>query len=360
LRNNLENELTRGCDLVKVGIIGATGYGGVELYRILSNHPHVEECILYSSSEMDVPYSNSFPHLNDLSDHILKNIDVEDIKKNINVLFLATPPGVSRKLSPQFLDSDVKIIDLSGDLRLKDRNEYEHWYKRPCVEDEVLEKTVYGLSELNKEEIKKATMLANPGCFPTATILGLAPVVQNRIIQEQSIIVDAKTGVSGAGRNISQATHFSETNENIKIYKVHEHQHIPEVEQALFALNDGITAISFNTHLIPMTRGIMATIYASLQESYTTESLLDLYKTFYAASPFVRVRKQGEFPSTKEVYGSNFCDIGLKVDERTGRVTIVAVIDNLMKGAAGQAVQNFNLMNGYEETMGLYFAPIYP
>lgn len=345
---------------MKVGIVGATGYGGVELYRILSNHPHVDECIMYSSSEMDVPYSNSFPHLSDLSTHTLNKIDVEEIKKNVSVLFLATPPGVSRILSPQFLDSDVKIIDLSGDLRLKNKGEYEEWYKRPCVDEDVLEKAVYGLSELNKAEITKTNLLANPGCFPTATILGLAPVVEKKIVHEQSIIVDAKTGVSGAGRNASQATHFSETNENIKIYKVHEHQHIPEIEQALRSLNEAITYISFNTHLVPMTRGIMATIYASLTDTYSTEEILDLYKDYYANSPFVRIRKQNEFPSTKEVYGSNFCDIGVKVDERTGRITIVAVIDNLVKGAAGQAVQNFNLMNGFEEKTGLYFAPIYP
>jgi len=345
---------------VKVGIIGATGYGGVELYRILSNHPHVEECILYSSSEMDVPYSNSFPHLHQLSDHILQDINVDEIKNEIQFLFLATPPGVSRNLTPQFLGSNVRIIDLSGDLRLKDRLAYEHWYKRPCVSDDVLEKAVYGLSELNKEDIVNANILANPGCFPTATILGLAPVIQNQVIDVQTIIVDAKTGVSGAGRNASQTTHYSEVNENMKIYKVHEHQHVPEVEQALHSLNEAVGAISFSTHLIPMTRGIMATIYASVEESYTTEKLLDLYKSFYAESPFVRVREQNVFPSTKEVYGSNFCDIGLKLDERTGRITIVSVIDNLMKGAAGQAVQNFNLMNGYDETTGLYFAPIYP
>jgi N-acetyl-gamma-glutamyl-phosphate reductase len=345
---------------VKVGIVGATGYGGVELYRILSKHPHVDECILYSSSEVDVPYINSFPHLNELSDHKLKNIDVEEIKNNVDVLFLATPPGVSRNLSPQFIESNVKIIDLSGDLRLKNKSEYEAWYKRPCVDESVLEKAVYGLSELNKAEIEKAKLLANPGCFPTATILGLAPVVKQKLVNEQSIIVDAKTGVSGAGRNASQATHYSEINENVKIYKVHEHQHIPEVEQALHVLNNAVTCISFHTHLMPMTRGIMATIYASLTDSYSTEALLDVYKSFYEHSPFVRIRNKNEFPSTKEVYGSNFCDIGLKVDERTNRVTIVSVIDNLMKGAAGQAVQNFNIMNGFEETTGLYFAPIYP
>lgn len=345
---------------MKVGIIGATGYGGVELYRILSNHPHVDECILYSSSEAGIPYINSLPHLTELSNHILKSIDVEEIKNNIAVLFLATPPGVSKSLSPQFINSNVKIIDLSGDLRLKDKNDYETWYKRPCVDEQVLAEAVYGLPELNKEEIVTAKLIANPGCFPTATILGLAPVVEKKVVNEQSIIVDAKTGVSGAGRQLSQTTHYSETNENVKIYKVHEHQHIPEIEQALHQLNEAVSYISFNSHLLPITRGIMATIYANLTDTYTTEQLLDLYKEFYANSPFVRIRKLDQFPSTKEVYGSNFCDIGLKVDERTGRVTIVSVIDNLMKGAAGQAVQNFNIMNGFDETTGLLFSPIFP
>ncbi|MDQ0232283.1 N-acetyl-gamma-glutamyl-phosphate reductase [Metabacillus malikii] len=345
---------------MKVGIIGATGYGGVELYRILSSHPNVDECILYSSSEMDVPYISSFPHLAHLSDHILKDINVEDIKNNVSVLFLATPPGVSKNLSPQFIESDVKIIDLSGDLRLKNSEEYEKWYKRPCVEEDVLEKAIYGLSELNKEQIKDARLLANPGCFPTATLLGLAPVVQKGIMNENSIIVDAKTGVSGAGRNASQAFHFPEVNDNMRIYKVNEHQHIPEIEQMLRVLNEKVSYISFQSHLIPMTRGIMATIYGSLEDSYTTEQLLTVYKEFYKDSPFVRIRRENEFPATKEVYGSNFCDIGLKVDERTGRVTIVSVIDNLMKGAAGQAVQNFNIMCGFNETTGLQAAPIYP
>ncbi|APH05939.1 N-acetyl-gamma-glutamyl-phosphate reductase [Bacillus weihaiensis] len=345
---------------MKVGIVGATGYGGVELYRLLSNHPHVEECILYSSSDMDVSYTHVYPQLNTLSEHVLKDIDIEEMKANLDVLFLATPPGVSSKLSPSFMGTNVKLIDLSGDLRLRNKASYEQWYKRPAVNGDILEQTVYGLSELNKESIKHAKIIANPGCFPTATILGLAPLVEKQFIQVDSIIVDAKTGVSGAGRNASQATHFSEVNENIKIYKVHEHQHIPEIEQALQQVNPEVPYITFHTHLIPMTRGIMATINASLKDTLSTEQLINEYRQYYQDSSFVRVRSQGEFPSTKEVYASNFCDIGLSVDTRTNRVTIVAVIDNLMKGAAGQAVQNFNIMNGFDETSGIKLAPIYP
>ncbi|MGG3799416.1 N-acetyl-gamma-glutamyl-phosphate reductase [Metabacillus fastidiosus] len=345
---------------MKVGIIGATGYGGAELYRILLNHPKVENCILYSSSEANTLYTDSFPHLSEISDHILQGIDIEEIKKNIDVLFLATPAGVSAEITPKLIDSNVKIIDLSGDLRIKNRADYEKWYKREAVEQPVLDEAVYGLPELNREEIKKAKLIANPGCFPTATLLGLAPIVQGNIIKESSIIVDAKSGVSGAGRGSSRATSYSEINENMKIYKVHEHQHVPEIEQALKRLNESVEAISFSTHLIPMTRGIMSTIYADLKRDITDEELHEFYKQFYKESPFVRVRPLNQYPATKEVYGSNFCDIAVKVDERTKRVTIVSVIDNLMKGAAGQAVQNFNIINGFEENTGLYLAPLFP
>ncbi|MED4533675.1 N-acetyl-gamma-glutamyl-phosphate reductase [Metabacillus fastidiosus] len=345
---------------MKVGIIGATGYGGAELYRILLNHPKVENCILYSSSEANTLYTDSFPHLSEISDHILQGIDIEEIKKNIDVLFLATPAGVSAEITPKLIDSNVKIIDLSGDLRIKNRADYEKWYKREAVEQPVLDEAVYGLPELNREEIKKAKLIANPGCFPTATLLGLAPIVQGNIIKESSIIVDAKSGVSGAGRGSSRATSYSEINENMKIYKVHEHQHVPEIEQALKRLNESVEAISFSTHLIPMTRGIMSTIYADLKQNITDEELNEFYKQFYKESPFVRVRPLNQYPATKEVYGSNFCDIAVKVDERTKRVTIVSVIDNLMKGAAGQAVQNFNIINGFEENTGLYLAPLFP
>ncbi|MEC2077521.1 N-acetyl-gamma-glutamyl-phosphate reductase [Metabacillus fastidiosus] len=345
---------------MKVGIIGATGYGGAELYRILLNHPKVENCILYSSSEANTLYTDSFPHLSEISDHVLQEIDIEEIKKNIDVLFLATPAGVSAEITPKLIDSNVKIIDLSGDLRIKNRADYEKWYKREAVEQPVLDEAIYGLPELNREEIKKAKLIANPGCFPTATLLGLAPIVQGNIIKESSIIVDAKSGVSGAGRGSSRATSYSEINENMKIYKVHEHQHVPEIEQALKRLNESVEAISFSTHLIPMTRGIMSTIYADLKQDITDEELHEFYKQFYKESPFVRVRPLNQYPATKEVYGSNFCDIAVKVDERTKRVTIVSVIDNLMKGAAGQAVQNFNIINGFEENMGLYLAPLFP
>ncbi|MFC0272011.1 N-acetyl-gamma-glutamyl-phosphate reductase [Metabacillus herbersteinensis] len=345
---------------MKVGIIGASGYSGVELFRILNNHPNIEKCMLYSSSEVDNSYSRTFPHLNCISDHSLKKIEINDLSESLDVLFLATPPGVSASLTPALFPSRLKIIDLSGDLRLKKNSDYEQWYKRQTADEEILQSAVYGLPELNYKQIEHAKLIANPGCFPTASILGLAPITKESLIDEQSIIVDAKSGVSGAGRKASAVTSYAEINENLKIYKVNEHQHIPEIEQALHSLNDQINTITFSTHLIPMTRGIMATIYVKLVHEISTERLLDCYRTFYEHSPFVRIRNMNEFPSTKEVYGSNYCDIGLKVDERTGRVTIVSVIDNLMKGAAGQAVQNFNIMHGLNETTSLHTAPIFP
>jgi N-acetyl-gamma-glutamyl-phosphate reductase len=344
---------------MNIAIIGATGYSGVELLRFLQHHPYVSSCSLYSSSQDGNYLSSIFPHIGERG-WILQKINIEQIAATCDVVFFATPPGVSSELAPLLIDKGIKVIDLSGDFRLKDGSVYEKWYKRPAAPGAYLQQAVYGLAEWNKEEIRNAQLLSNPGCYPTATLLGLAPLVKNRLVEEHSIIVDAKSGVSGAGRQASLSTHFSETNENVKIYKVNEHQHIPEIEQMLTNWNERIQPITFSTHLIPMTRGIMATIYANAKTDLSLEMLLDLYKTSYEDSKFVRIRKPGQFPSTKEVYGSNYCDIGIAYDERTGRVTVVSVIDNLVKGAAGQAIQNFNMMMGWDEESGLSFTPIYP
>ncbi|MEM5016611.1 N-acetyl-gamma-glutamyl-phosphate reductase [Metabacillus indicus] len=344
---------------MKVGIIGATGYGGNELYRLLSKHPHVNECILYTSSEAEKAYRDSYPHLTDISGESLTAINTAGIDSEVDVLFMASPPGAAAELLPEICMEKVKVIDLSGDLRLRDSKTYESWYKRKAADPAITRKAVYGLSELNKEAIRGASVISNPGCFPTAAILGLAPAVSGELIDESSIIIDAKTGVSGAGRKPGAGVHYAETNENFKIYKVNEHQHIPEIEQALLEMNSAVKPLTFQTHLVPMTRGIMTTIYAGAK-SGSLKEWHDLYKEFYKDCYFVRVRPVGEFPSTKEVYGSNYCDIGIAFDERTGRITVVSVIDNLMKGAAGQAVQNFNLMNGFDETAGLEMAPLYP
>ncbi|MBS2968360.1 N-acetyl-gamma-glutamyl-phosphate reductase [Metabacillus sp. KIGAM252] len=342
---------------MNIGIVGSTGYGGIELYRLLVNHPYTDKCILYTSSHGGNLYSDVYPHLNSIEDEPLRNVDEAE---GIDVMFIAAPPGVSVELTPKLLNKGFKVIDLSGDLRLKNSSDYKKWYKRPPAPEEILKHAVYGLSELNRVNITDTRILSNPGCYPTASLLGLAPLVHQHAIDPASIIIDAKSGISGAGRKAGLGTHYSELNENFKVYKIGEHQHIPEIEQQLGQWMGEPVTISFTPHLVPMTRGIMATMYVTLTEKISTELLIESYQSFYEQSPFVRVRKPGSEPQTKEVAGSNFCDIGLKVDDRTGRVVIASVIDNLMKGAAGQAVQNYNLMNGWDEQTGLRLVPMYP
>ncbi|HET7580701.1 MAG TPA: N-acetyl-gamma-glutamyl-phosphate reductase [Bacillales bacterium] len=341
-----------------IGIVGATGYGGADLIRILQHHPEVHRLKLYSSSQAGKDIRESFPHLHRLEDAVLEDIDPVSMGKALDVVFMATPAGISGELAPDLLAEGLRVIDLSGDFRLKDSEIYETWYQKKPAPVEWTEKAVYGLTEWEKEEIKNARLLANPGCFPTAALLGLLPLADQ--LEADSIIIDGKTGVSGAGRGLSDAVHFSETNENFKIYKANRHQHTPEIEQELARFHPGVHAITFSPHLVPMTRGIMVTIYAKIMSPSTEKALHRILDEAYQHTPFVSVRKTGYFPATKEVYGSNQCEIGLAYDERTGRITIVSVIDNLMKGAAGQAVQNMNVMFGFEETAGLQGFPVYP
>ncbi|TYR79537.1 N-acetyl-gamma-glutamyl-phosphate reductase [Priestia megaterium] len=344
---------------IKVGIVGATGYGGVELIRLLANHPHFHVYALYSSSQHGVEISEVYPHLAN-SVYTLQQINPGKMAKEIDLVFTATPSGVSSQLVPQLLEEGMKVIDLSGDFRLKTEELYEKWYKKPSARIEDLQKSVYGLPEWFTEEVKESTFIANPGCYPTATLLGLAPIVQRKIVQSNSIIIDAKSGISGAGRGLSQLVHYAEINENMKIYKVNQHQHIPEIESVLAKWDEQVGCVTFSTHLVPMNRGIMSTMYLQLTEELSTEELYELYVQAYEHAPFVRIRKMGEFPSTKEVSGSNYCDIGIALDERTKRVTIVAVIDNLVKGAAGQAIQNANIIMGFEQQTGIGRLPVYP
>jgi len=344
---------------LKVSIIGTTGYGGGELFRILHHHPVFSIHSVHTTRD-EIPLYEEFPHLNGITGLKLEHIDVEKIASHSDIVFLAAPSGVSSKLVSAFSETGIQIVDLSGDLRLTDGQVYKKWYKHEPVKSSLLEKAVYGLSEWNKEKIIDAKLIANPGCYPTATLLGLAPVVKEGLIDPDMIIIDAKSGASGAGRSVSKSLLFSEINENFRIYKVNEHQHIPEIQQQLNKWDAGVSPITFNTHLLPITRGIMATIYVKLSENMNTARIIELYNEQYLRNPFVRIRQNGNFPSVKEVSGSNYCDLGLHVDERTGRLTVVSVIDNLMKGAAGQAVQNANLMNGLDEKTGLEFIPMYP
>lgn len=344
---------------MKVSVIGTTGYGGIELLRILHTHPSFQIHSIHSTKN-EVHIWDEYPHLYDILDKKIVTVDYDQIAEECDLVFLATPSGVSSRLMEEFAERDIKVIDLSGDLRLKNENDYLQWYKKDPAKLSIVQQAVYGLSEWNREDIITARWIANPGCYPTAALLGLAPVVMNKLIELNSIIIDAKSGVSGAGRGLSRGSMYAEVNENFRIYKVNEHQHTPEIEQQLKEWDENIGPITFSTHLLPMTRGIMATIYVQLKEDWKTEQLIHLYKEVYHNKPFVRIRPVGTYPSVKEVAGSNYCDIGLNVDERTGRLTIVSVIDNLMKGAAGQAVQNANLMYGFDETLGLTFLPLYP
>ncbi|WP_077617280.1 N-acetyl-gamma-glutamyl-phosphate reductase [Bacillus sinesaloumensis] len=346
---------------MKAAIIGVTGYGGIELLRLLSNHPAIDIHSIHTSSQTGMRLSEVYPHVTNLVELSLEEIDIAKLANEVDVVFLSTPSGISTTIVPELLKENVRIIDLSGDYRLKNTSEYEQWYKKTAAIQEHLNKATYGLPEWHMKDIQNSRFISNPGCYPTATVLGLAPLVKNKLIDEKSIVIDAKSGVSGAGKSPTRTTHFAESNDNFSIYKVNQHQHIPEIEQVLRSWDESIPYVTFSTHLVPMTRGIMSTIYSnSAVDSLTLDQLYELYKESYQDAPFVRIREKGTFPSTKEVYGTNYCDIGLAIDKRTNRITVVSVIDNLVKGAAGQAIQNANIMFGIEENTGLNYVPLFP
>jgi len=345
---------------VKVAIVGSTGYGGVELARLLESHPLAEITSVISSSSAGAKFTEGYPHLQGIREEVLDDVDPALIKSKADVVFLATPAGVAAAAAPKMLEAGLKVIDLSGDFRLKSPSLYEEWYKKPAADERYLQQAVFGLSEIYGEQVQHAELLSNPGCYPTATLLGLIPAVQAGWIDTSSIIIDAKSGVSGAGRGASLGTHYSELNENFKAYKVNKHQHIPEIEMVLSDAAGKPVVTTFTTHLVPMTRGIMSTMYATIQGDRSVADFIELYRSYYEGRRFVRIRPEGQWPATKEVFGSNYCDIGFAVDSRTGRVTIISVIDNLVKGAAGQAIQNLNIMMGWDETLGLQFVPVYP
>lgn len=345
---------------MKAAIIGGTGYGAVELIRLIQKHPYLEVGSIVSSSQAGASLYESYPHLIGLINQPMDAFDAKRLSDEHEIVFLATPSGVSNKLTPQLLESGSKCIDLSGDFRLRSGKEYETWYKHSPAEEKYLNQAIYGLSEIYPEKIKHANLIANPGCYPTATTLGLLPILKTNLADYESIVIDAKSGVSGAGRGLSLSLHYAEINENLRAYKLGAHQHIPEIEQVLSDESGTPITVTFTTHLVPMTRGIMCTIYVKLKDPITTDKVQHLYKEFYKDKPFVRIRPEGNVPATKEVMGSNFCDIGLHVDPRTNRLTIISVIDNLVKGAAGQAIQNVNIINGWDERTGLNDIPMYP
>ncbi|RDW18132.1 N-acetyl-gamma-glutamyl-phosphate reductase [Oceanobacillus arenosus] len=343
-----------------VAIIGGTGYGAIELIRLLHAHKHLQVKKIISHSQFGERITSVYPHLTGFVEEPMEKLEIDNLIEEVDIIFFATPAGVAKDLIPKFADSTVQCIDLSGDLRLRSKEQYEQWYGKEAAPQEILNQAVYGLSEIYQEQVKEAKIISNPGCFPTSALLGLIPALEHNVITPNHIVIDGKTAVSGAGRTPTATTHFSETNENITPYKIGKHQHIPEIDQTLSEIAQETIHTTFTTHLIPMTRGLICTMYAELARDISTEEVIDQYQTYYVNHPFVRIKEIGIFPTTKDVYGSNFCDIGLHVDERTNQLIITSAIDNLVKGAAGQAIQNANLMNGWEETEGLDAIPIFP
>ncbi|MDI6776424.1 MAG: N-acetyl-gamma-glutamyl-phosphate reductase [Syntrophales bacterium] len=345
--------------MLKIGIYGASGYTGQELLRLLLRHPEAEVVALTSRRFKGIPVSDVYPIFVGLTNLIFHDASPEDVASVADVIFLALPHGVSMKVAPIFLKTGKKVIDLSADFRLRDVKSYEQWYGKHTAQD-IIEQTVYGIPELYRDAVRKARFVANPGCYPTSVILGLAPVLKEKWIDSASIIVDAKSGTSGAGREPQVGSLFCEVNEGFKAYKIGQHRHTPEMEQELSRLAGHDIRISFTPHLLPINRGILSTIYATLQKDVTTAELLDLYQAFYRGEKFVRVYSAGTFPNISSVRGSNYCDIGIVTDKRTKRVIIISAIDNLIKGASGQAIQNMNLVCGINEETGLDMAPLFP
>ncbi|WP_163339124.1 N-acetyl-gamma-glutamyl-phosphate reductase [Desulfopila sp. IMCC35008] len=346
--------------MIKAAIIGASGYTGVELSRILVNHPHIELCAVTSRQFAGKPISEVFPNLRSRVDLVCENLSVDEICQRADIVFTAVPHKTAMDLVPQLLKNNKKVIDLSADFRLRDVKTYEEWYQ-PHSSPDYITRAVYGLPELYREQIKSADLVANPGCYPTSIILGLMPLLKNKVIDPASIIADSKSGTSGAGRAAQLGTLFCEVHDGFKAYKVGgTHRHTPEIEQELSTLAAQDITISFTPHLLPIARGILSTIYAPLQPGFDHDDVRILYNRAYDNEHFVRLLPEGSFPATQYVRGSNFCDINFTIDKRTNRIIVIAAIDNVVKGAAGQAVQNMNLMLGYQESTGLDIVPLFP
>jgi len=346
---------------VKVGIIGSTGYAGAELVRILKNHPHAEIKWYGSKSYIEKEYASVYRNFFQVVEEICRNDDLNELASLVDVIFTATPQGFLASAISEEILQRVKIVDLSADYRLKDVTVYEKWYGIEHKAPQFLKEAVYGLCELNREDIRKARLIANPGCYTTCSILTAYPLVKEGIIDADSLIIDAKSGTSGAGRGAKVQNLFCEVNENIKAYGVATHRHTPEIEEQLSYAAGHKIILNFTPHLVPMNRGILVTAYANLIGKIpSAEEVYGIYDKYYGNEPFIRLLKQGECPETRWVEGSNFTDIGFVIDERTGRIIMMGALDNLVKGAAGQAVQNMNLLFGLPETEGLTFLPVFP
>ncbi len=342
----------------KVGIVGVSGYAGLELVRILLRHPAVELVYLAGNHETDGPISEEFPHLINRTQLSIQKYDFEKCKQVCEVVFVALPAGASGKIATELWQTGLYVIDLSGDLRLP-ANLYEEWYKKPAIDSEAQQNSVYGLPEWNKDKISDARLISNPGCYPTAALLGLLPLYRAGVIEADStVIVDAKSGVSGAGRAVKQSMLYGELSGNFYAYKVGSHQHTPEIEHYLGQPATG--KVIFTAHLLPIVRGIFTSMYVKLCAGTSLDDVYGLYHSAYEKAPFVNILQKGQVPALKSVAGSNDCDISISLESRTGMFQVFSVIDNLQKGASGQAVQNMNIMLGFDETLGIDAIPFVP
>lgn len=347
-------------NMIKAGIIGSTGYAGQELVRLLMQHKDAEIVWYGSRSYIDQKYYDVFHNMFEIVDDKCLDDNIEELAEKADVVFTATPQGLCSSLVSEDVLSKTKIIDLSADFRIKDVNRYEEWYGLKHQSPEFIKEAVYGLCEINREDIKKARLIANPGCYPTCSTLSIYPMAKEGLIDMNSIIIDAKSGTSGAGRGAKVNNLYCEVNENIKAYGVATHRHTPEIEDQLSYASGEKVVLNFTPHLVPMNRGILVTAYANLKKEVSYEEIKEIYDSYYKEEKFVRVLEKDVCPETRWVEGSNYVDVNFKIDQRTGRIIMMGAMDNLVKGAAGQAVQNMNLMFGLDEAEGLELVPMFP
>ncbi len=341
--------------MVKVGVIGATGYAGAELVRLLLGHPMVEIAAVSSVSYEGKKLAEVFPNLAGAIDKTL--VTADEVVESAEVIFASLPHGLSEPIARRCMDKGALFIDLGADFRLYDENSYREWYKLEYKAPELHRLAVYALCEIYREKIKSARIIGNPGCYPTSIALGLYPLLKAGLVKADSIIIDSKSGVTGAGRGLTTGTHYPECNEAISAYKAAVHRHTPEIEQTLSEVSGEQMTVTFVPHLLPVNRGILSTVYLSLKRALSPADVRRLYENAYENEKFVRLLPEGCYADIKNVRGSNFCDISLHCDKRTGRVIITSAIDNMVKGAAGQAIQNMNIVLGFDEDCGLKLLP---
>lgn len=346
--------------MLKVAIVGASGYTGGELLRLLYQHPHITVVSVTSEKSADKPLSQVFPNLKGFFNLNLQPLIPQKIAEGADFIFTALPHGTSIEAIGEFLRMGKKVVDLSADFRLKDPSLYEKWYGLKHTRVDLLDVAAYGLPELFRDKIKNAMLVANPGCYPTASILALAPLIKNGLVNSKHIYIDAKSAISGAGRSPSLTYHFPEVHEGLEAYKVGTHRHTPEIEQILSKIAGESLNICFVPHIVPANRGMLCTIYAPIDSISDSEEVVSLYRKFYNGEPFVRILDPGVQPNIRDIKGANFCEIGIAIDKHSHSIIITSVIDNLVKGASGQAIQNMNIMMGFEETAGLMQPGVFP